>query len=382
MPWSITQRKEWQFFAVLPQADRALAAAWWAALILRGILPAIFAIAMGALVAAVQKASGLGAPLAAMAVTFVLLQVLPPIHTAIGANLGDRTAAWLYDRLTEACVHPPGVAHLEDPELTSDLTAARDFDLGMMGPPLSISMDFIASGMTEMIGGVASAVILFGFAWWAPIVLAGAWLATHWLLRESAVWSDRNTPEVRAAQRDADYAFRLAVDPPASKELRLFGLAGWTLARFIARRTTLHRLQYEATRLRERPVFWSLVLDGRGLDGRVGGLRAVCGRRVAHRVRWVQLGTRWSGSACRGSASARRGDGPQGCLAVRHATPGRPSRAGDPISQCAVRVSRSGRSHSCARRVRPDDSRRLIPRDRWAERRWQNDARQASLPTL
>jgi ABC-type multidrug transport system fused ATPase/permease subunit len=260
MPWSITKRKEWQFFAVLPKSDAALAAAWWAALILRGILPAVFAIAMGALVAAVQNGGGLAAPLTAMAVTFVLLQVLPPIHTAIGANLGDRTAAWLYDRLTETCVRPPGVAHLEDPELTSDLTAARDFDLGMMGPPLSISMDFIAGGMAEMIGGVASAVILVGFAWWAPIVLAGAWLATHWLLRESAVWQDRNTPEVRAAQRDADYAFRLAVDPPASKELRLFGLAGWTLERFIARRTTLHRLQYEATRLRERPVLWSLLI--------------------------------------------------------------------------------------------------------------------------
>jgi ABC-type multidrug transport system fused ATPase/permease subunit len=114
--------------------------------------------------------------------------------------------------------------------------------------------------MAEMIGGVASAVILVGFAWWAPIVLGGAWLATHWLLRESAVWQDRNTPEVRAAQRDADYAFRLAVDPPASKELRLFGLAGWTLERFVARRTTLHRLQYEATRLRERPVIWSLII--------------------------------------------------------------------------------------------------------------------------
>ena len=147
MLWSITQRKEWQFFAVLPKADPALAAAWWATLILRGILPAVFAIVMGALVAAVQRGSGLAGPLASMAVTFVLLQVLPPIHTAIGANLGDRTAAWLYDRLTEACVRPPGVAHLEDPELNSDLTAARDFDLGMMGPPLIISMDFIASGM-------------------------------------------------------------------------------------------------------------------------------------------------------------------------------------------------------------------------------------------
>ena len=77
-----------------------------------------------------------------------------------------------------------------------------------------------------MIGGVASAAILATYAWWAPIVLAAAWLATHWLLRESAIWWDRNTEEVRAAQRDADYAYRLAVDPPASKELRLFGLGG------------------------------------------------------------------------------------------------------------------------------------------------------------
>ena len=256
----ITQRKEWQFFSVLPKADPLLAAIWWAALVLRGVLPAVFALVMGALVAAVQKGTPLASPLTAAAIVLVLLEVLPPIHTAVGWNLGDRTAAWLYDRLTEACISPPGVAHLEDPELTTDLTVARDFDLGVTGPPLSISMDFIASGLAEMIGGVASAIVLALFAWWAPIVLAGGWLMTHWLLRESAVWRDRNTAEVRAAQRDAHYAYRLAVDPPASKELRLFGLAGWTLERFIAHRSTLHRLQYEATRLRERPVIWSLAL--------------------------------------------------------------------------------------------------------------------------
>jgi ABC-type multidrug transport system fused ATPase/permease subunit len=257
---SITNRKEWQFFAVLPRADATLAGVWWLVLVMRGILPAVFSILMGVLVGAVQGGRSLTGPLAATGIVFLLLQILPPIHTAVGTNLGDRTSAWLNDQLMETCLRPPGIAHLEDPELTSDLTAARDFDLGMTGPPLSISMDFIASGMTEMIGGVASAVVLAGFAWWAPIILAGAWLGTHWLLRESAVWWDRNTPEVRAAQRHADYAFRLAVDPPASKELRLFGLAGWTLERFIAHRTTLHRLQYQATRLRERPVLWSLLL--------------------------------------------------------------------------------------------------------------------------
>jgi ABC-type multidrug transport system fused ATPase/permease subunit len=258
----LLERKEWKFFSVLPKADARLAAAWWTVLLLRGILPATFAIAMGVLVGAVQHGHPLGGPLASAGAIFVLLQVLSPIHQAVSANLGDRTAAWLYDRLTEACVRPPGMGHLEDPTLTGDLTVARDFDLGMTGPPLSISMDFIATGMVEMIGGVACAVILASYAWWAPIVLAGAWLATHWLLRESAIWRDRNTEEVRGAQRDADYAYRLAVDPPASKELRLFGLAGWTIDRFIARRTRLHELQYAATRLRERPVIWSLLLVG------------------------------------------------------------------------------------------------------------------------
>jgi len=256
----VTQRKEWQFFTALPRADAPLAVAWMVALVLRGVLPAAFAIAMGALVAAVQRGEPLTGALAVTGAVFVVLQILTPVHTAIGANLGDRMGAWLYDRLTEACVRPAGIAHLEDPELASDLVVARDFDLGMTGPPLAISMDFIASGMAEMIGGIASAIILAAFAWWAPLVLAGAWLATHWLLRESAVWFDRNTPEVRAAQRHAEYAYRLAVDPPASKELRLFGLAGWVIDRFIAHRTTLHRLQYEATRLRERPVILSLVL--------------------------------------------------------------------------------------------------------------------------
>jgi ATP-binding cassette, subfamily B, bacterial len=253
-------RSEWKFFGVLPKADRLLAILWWAVLVLRGVLPAAFAIAMGLLVGAVQRGDALAGPLTLVGSVFVLLQVLTPIHQAVSANLGDRTAAWLYDRLTEACVRPPGMGHLEDPALTTDLTLARDFDRGMTGPPLSIAMDFIAGGLVELIGGIACAVVLFAYVWWAPIVLGGAWLATHWLLRESAIWRDRNTAEVRGAQRDADYAYRLAVDPAPAKELRLFGLAGWTIDRFVARRTRLHALQYEATRLREKPVLWSVLL--------------------------------------------------------------------------------------------------------------------------
>ena len=256
----LRERAEWKFFAVLVRADRALGLAWWAVLLLRGLLPVGFAVAMGALVGAVQRGGGLAAPLAAAGVVFVLMQVVTPIHQAASANLGSRVAAWLYDRLTEACVRPPGTGHLEDPKLTGDLTVAREFDAGMTGPPMFINMEFIASGMALSITGLACAAVLFAYAWWAPMVLTASWMATHWLLRESAVWRDRNTQEVREAQRHADYAYRLAVDAPAAKELRLFGLADWVMERFVGRRTRLHELQYQATRLRERPLVWSLLL--------------------------------------------------------------------------------------------------------------------------
>jgi ATP-binding cassette, subfamily B, bacterial len=214
---------------------------------------------MGWLVGAVQHGEALARPLALLGAVFVLLQALAPVHEAISANLGSRLSAWLNDRLAEACVRPPGIGHLEDPKLTSDLTVAREFDLGMTGPPMHINMDFIAGGLVLTVTGLSSAALLFAYAWWAPLVLGGAWLSTHWFLRESAVWRDRNTDEVRAAQRHADYAYRLAVDPPAAKEVRLFGLADWVMERFVRHRTRLHELQYHATRLRERPLAWSLL---------------------------------------------------------------------------------------------------------------------------
>src|SRR6266853_1454089 len=53
----LRERNELKFFAVLRRADRRLAFVWWLVLLLRGVLPAVFAIAMGALVAAVQRLS-------------------------------------------------------------------------------------------------------------------------------------------------------------------------------------------------------------------------------------------------------------------------------------------------------------------------------------
>src|ERR1051325_5028631 len=122
-------------------------------------MPAVFAVAGGALIASVRGGGPVGGALAVVGVLFVLQQVVAPIHLAVSGNLGDRTAAWLYDRLTDACVGPPGMGHLEDQKLRGDLTVARDFALGMTGPPLNISLDFIAGGLVSFLGGVSLAVV-------------------------------------------------------------------------------------------------------------------------------------------------------------------------------------------------------------------------------
>ncbi len=328
-------RPEWQFFAALPKADPLLAAGWWALLVVSGVMPAVFAVAIGVTVGAVQQGGPVGAPLAVTGAVFVIMLAATPILTAVSMNLGNRLSALLNERLIRACVEPPGIGHLEDPDLTDDLTTAREFDRGMTGPPMYLNVDFIASSLVNVVSGVASAVVLTGFTWWAPLALVVAWGSTHWLLRESGVWKDRNTPEVRSAQRHADYAYRLAVDPQPAKELRLFGLAGWTVERFIARRNRLFELQYRATRLREKSIVWCLILviaanaavfGALGVAATTGGLpldRLVVYAQVALGVSLIAFGgLNWAldGAAAPVAAVGRLGPAmaPLGSLAVGH----------------------------------------------------------------
>ncbi len=255
----VAQHPQVVFFKTLHRASPRLSTAWWGLLLLGGVLPAAFALIIGAVIDAIDTNSSLTGPLIAVAVVFIAMQVTNPLHVAIGQNLGRRAADWMNDRLIRATTAPPGLSHLEDPNLSAEMSMARDFDLGIMAPPLFVSMNFIAGGLRPLISGVSAAIVLFGFGWWEPLILVAGWGATHWLLKESGVWKDRNTDEVRDAQRHADYAYRLAVDAPAAKELRLFGLADWVVDRFAQRRRHLYDLQWEATKLRERSVGASLV---------------------------------------------------------------------------------------------------------------------------
>ena len=247
-------REEWKFFAVLPRASRSLCTTWWVLTALRGVLPGLFTVTVAALVSAVDRRTPLTAPILATGAVFIAIQLLAPVHGQLSVLLGERLSRWLRDRLLLATTRPSGLAHLESRELTDRLTAARDFDLGIAGPPMDISMNIIAGGLVGIVAGLSQAAVLVECAWWAPLLVGGAWASTHWLLRESSIWGERDEGEVREAQRHAEYAYRQAVDSAAAKELRLFGLSEWTVARFTASRERLVDLRWTATRLRRKPL--------------------------------------------------------------------------------------------------------------------------------
>ena len=221
-------------------------------------------------------------------------------------------AAHLYDRLISVCVAPAGIAHLERAELTTDLTMARDFDLGMMGPPLAISMDFIAAGLgrpRRSVPARRSCWSAFHVVGARSLLAARGWLDALAAARERRVEGPQHR---RGAQGRSDTPSTRTGWRSTPRRPRSCGSSGWPAGSSIGSSTTgarLYELQYEATRLRERSVlaclvivlaanvvvFWLLAdgaADGDASTAPGRGLRAGGDRRVGDRVRWTELGAR------------------------------------------------------------------------------------------
>ncbi len=271
----VKKSAEYRFLALLTRVDPVLGGAWWVFVVVRSALPALFAVSMGALITAVHQGDAVGAPLWTVGVLFALTEVLPPINGALSANLAQKTITHLHDLLLEASLSPAGIAHLEKPEINDLLTQARDFDLGITGPPLSASLPRIADGFVELGGGIAMSLLLFGYRWWAPFLAGFGWLWSHRLLRKSSVWKAWEDPSVVDEMRHVNYAYSLAVRAPAAKEIRMFGLADWTVDRYFSRRKKMVELIIKARALKKAPItlaiaaiaggnvtlFWSIAND-------------------------------------------------------------------------------------------------------------------------
>ncbi len=105
-----------RFFGAVHAASPRLSTAWWTLVVLRGLLPAAFAVGMGVLVAAIDgRRAARARPRRRRRSCSSPCRSPGPFHDAVSANLGATTSSWLHERLLEACDGAPGLAHLESP---------------------------------------------------------------------------------------------------------------------------------------------------------------------------------------------------------------------------------------------------------------------------
>lgn len=221
----------------LPLAGKRNLAALVTVNVLLGVLPVAFVVATAALVeaipGAVRAGTGSGAwdtlvtAFLAAAACFAGQQVLTPAQTALGELVRRRVDGVVHDRLIEISLRSDGIGPLEDPAALDALTEASH--------RLETARDTPGMACAGMLALVARYLRLTGFCVLvgvltdvpAALALAGAVAAFRYghrggMRRYGRVWRT-----IMPFMRRGEYLRGVAIDSPAAKELRVFGLTEW-----------------------------------------------------------------------------------------------------------------------------------------------------------
>jgi len=239
--WRRALRARLVMLRLLPQVHRGLTVALAALILLAGLLPVAFTYASGSVIGAVPDAvrdGGFSTPggrtligwLIAASILFFAQQVASVFLNTAAGSLGTRFETDLRLRAMRATLAPVGIAHLEDPAMLDKVTLAQGVGTGAFWPRLAVSA--YTQIITSRVQAIGSAVLVGMFRWWLPFALIGAWLIIRKRLRDDLL----SAVDVMRAQthdlRRANYFRDLALTPPAAKEARIFGLAGWLRERY------------------------------------------------------------------------------------------------------------------------------------------------------
>jgi ATP-binding cassette subfamily B protein len=129
-----------------------------------------------------------------------------------------------------ATLAPPGVAHLEDPDVVDGVSEAQVVGTG----PVTVS-DAVVGLVTVAANSMASvlaAAVLAGYRWWLGVGLLAAYAATTWVRARQLRGSVTALRGHARRFRRSSYFRDVALTPGAAKELRVFGLGSWVGDRF------------------------------------------------------------------------------------------------------------------------------------------------------
>lgn len=241
MSAAINDLGRWRaLLGLLWRAERRRMLVFGALVALVGGLPTAVILVTGALVRAIPGAvrhgpwSPAGEPallaLGALVLCLAVLALAGNALSQLSRVLDNAFALEVHHTVATVTLGTPGLAPLEDPAFADELQAVQDAERRGV---LRMGVTAMASVLTIRLRGVGAFVVLLGFSWWAPLVLAAAWYLTNLVFlkaTENGMTVQMSDGAVR--MRRAEYLRSLAVESPAAKEMRVFGLGGWVVGRY------------------------------------------------------------------------------------------------------------------------------------------------------
>jgi ATP-binding cassette subfamily B protein len=194
-----------------------------------GLLVPTFAVVTGVLVRDLRADRSLTTPLVVLFAAFVLGRLVDPARELLGEALWRQTDEWLSRRLMRALSTPPGLAHVESPDVRDQVVQTEGL---VTGSTPGEAGWWLGPVVLLWVQGAASLAIVAVYRWWLALVLAAAYALAYRVSRRH--WHDvtlvlmGRTPRLRRSY----YVRTLALTPHAAKETRVFGLADWLVERY------------------------------------------------------------------------------------------------------------------------------------------------------
>lgn len=162
-------------------------------------------------------------------VLYGLTLLTGPYEEWLSSCVKARLVDDLQGRLMAAVCEPPGVGHLEDPEVHDQLELATGKLTGYLPADAPVSLAGVAG---TRLSGMAACGLLATFRWWLGLGLLVLWMLIRRPLRQIILAQVVGFHTKAEVMRRAFYFLYMSIRPAAAKELRIFGLGDWAVDRY------------------------------------------------------------------------------------------------------------------------------------------------------
>lgn len=225
---------------LMPRVGRGRSVLLVAGILLSAASPVAVAVTTGLLIGSLADTArdGFGSSSGTLTVTLlvvagallILLGAAVPVMHATASMIGRALDRYLQELVFKAVCRPVGIGHLEDRDVLDEVRLVRGLGLDAQRP--SRAIEALPVVLPAWLQGLGSAAVLVAFHWWLGLVWLLVWPFMVYRLEAEYVRVGRMQYGASTALRQAEYLRDLALTAPAAKELRVWGMLDWLVARF------------------------------------------------------------------------------------------------------------------------------------------------------